>query len=85
MTRLPVVSARDLVKAFQKDGFEFIRQRGSHMILQKHIKGTTLTIVIPAHKEIASGTLRSILKKAEWTPAGLVKLLSLLAISVRYW
>ena len=35
MARLPVVSAKDLIRALEKDGFVAIRQKGSHVVLQK--------------------------------------------------
>ena len=74
--KLPVVSAKELIRALEKDGFQVIRQKGSHVILQK--KGDdVLTTVVPYHDEIAKGTLRSILRKTKISPEQLVKLLTL--------
>jgi predicted RNA binding protein YcfA (HicA-like mRNA interferase family) len=58
MASLPVLSGRDVVRALQKDGWEFVRQRGSHIILVKH--GILATLSVPDHKEVAKGTLRSL-------------------------
>lgn len=33
MSKLPVVSGQDVIKALAKIGYEFDRQRGSHMVL----------------------------------------------------
>ncbi|MEK7473707.1 MAG: type II toxin-antitoxin system HicA family toxin [Patescibacteria group bacterium] len=47
-------------------GFVFISQRGSHIKLRKRNKnGHTITTIVPDHKELSHGTLRSILKLAQ--------------------
>jgi predicted RNA binding protein YcfA (HicA-like mRNA interferase family) len=60
MPSLPNVSGREVVKAFGKDGWEFARQKGSHMIMVK--PGQIASLSIPDHKEIAKGTLRSLIR-----------------------
>ena len=45
-------------------GFTKIRQRGSHIIMQKNLGNSTITIPIPNHKEIAVGTLQSIIRQS---------------------
>ncbi|MCW5933747.1 MAG: type II toxin-antitoxin system HicA family toxin [Fimbriimonadia bacterium] len=62
MTRLPVLSGRECVKALQKAGFSFVRQRGSHMILVREEPSSQLTI--PDHTELDRGTLRGIIRQA---------------------
>jgi len=54
MASLPVLSGRDVVKAFALDGWEVARQRGSHIILVK--KGSIATLSVPDHREVAKGT-----------------------------
>jgi predicted RNA binding protein YcfA (HicA-like mRNA interferase family) len=78
MTKLPVVSGAELVRALEKRGFMVIRQRGSHIVLQRRDAHQIVTTVIPNHKELAKGTLHTILKKVQLTPDELVKLLTLL-------
>ena len=56
MPKLPIISARKLVKAFQNMGFEKMRQTGSHIVM-KHEDGRVA--VIPNHKEVKKGTLRN--------------------------
>jgi predicted RNA binding protein YcfA (HicA-like mRNA interferase family) len=59
MPRLPVLSGEELIKTLQKTGFHKIRQKGSHVSLQK---GEFKTVV-PLHPELARGTLLGILKQ----------------------
>ncbi|MEP7211470.1 MAG: type II toxin-antitoxin system HicA family toxin [Acidobacteriota bacterium] len=62
MSRIPSASGRDVVKALNKIGYEFDRQRGSHIILRQ-ADSPFRRIVVPDHKEIAKGTLRGIIKQ----------------------
>ncbi len=63
MPKLPIISGKDLVKAFARMGYEPDHQTGSHMILrQKNVPYRRLTI--PNHKEISKGTLRAIIRQA---------------------
>ena len=73
MIRMPVLSGRDLVRALTKFGFEFVRQKGSHMILHRLDPPTTLTV--PDHRELDRGTLRAIFRQANLPPDQLVRLL----------
>lgn len=75
MPKLPVVSGKETIRALIKLGFVEIRQSGSHIILQKRVSSSTRTLVIPNHHELAKGTLRSILRKAELTVENFQKLL----------
>ncbi len=63
MTKLPVVSGRDAVKAFGKLGYAFDRQRGSHIILRQAAPPHR-RLTIPDHKELSKGTLRTLLREA---------------------
>ena len=63
MTRLPVVSGRDAIKALAKAGYEFDRRRGSHVVLRRR-DSPHRRLVVPDHREIAKGTLRAILRQA---------------------
>ena len=66
MSKLPVVSGRDLVRALTQLGFAFDRQKGSHMILYRSEPPTTLSI--PDHRELDRGTLRGLLRQAGISP-----------------
>jgi predicted RNA binding protein YcfA (HicA-like mRNA interferase family) len=49
-------------------GFEEIGQRGSHVKFAKHAEEGTRTAIVPRHREVAIGTLRSILRQAGVDP-----------------
>jgi predicted RNA binding protein YcfA (HicA-like mRNA interferase family) len=72
MPPLPVISGREAVKAFQKLGFLFHHQRGSHIVLY-HPNGRHLSV--PDHKELDRGTLRSLIRGAGVTVDEFVDLL----------
>jgi len=72
MPSLPTLSGREVVKAFAKDGWQMVRQRGSHMILAKD--GHMATLSVPDHQEIAKGTLRSLIRSSGLTVEEFVSL-----------
>lgn len=73
MTRLPVISGRDFVRAMAKLGFILDRQKGSHLILFRADPPTTLSV--PDHRELDRGTLRGLLRQAGVSPAEISGLL----------
>lgn len=60
MPELPKISGDEAIKVFKRLGFYEARQKGSHVVLRKENKGC----VVPRHKELAIGTLRSAIKQA---------------------
>lgn len=62
MSKLPVISGADCVKALEKIGFVVHRQRGSHITMVRKTPPTQTTV--PNHKEIDRGTLRAIIRQA---------------------
>jgi predicted RNA binding protein YcfA (HicA-like mRNA interferase family) len=62
VSKLPVVSGSECIKALEKIGFVVSRQRGSHISLVRQNPSTQLTV--PNHKTIAKGTLRTIIRDA---------------------
>jgi len=67
MTKVPSANYDTVVKALQRDGWVVVRQRGSHIRLQKHLHDETLKLIVPAHKPIKRSTLAHILKQARVT------------------
>ena len=65
MASLPVLSGREVVKAFESFGWGVARQSSSHIIMTKQVE--TVTLSIPDHKEVAKGTLRSLIRAANLT------------------
>lgn len=62
--KLPRVSAEEAIRSLERLGFVQIRQRGSHVILKKQNSTGNIGCVVPLHRELAIGTLRSILRQA---------------------
>ena len=75
MSRLPVISSEQLITALNKVGFVFIRQKGSHIRLEKQTDKGTIKLTVPKHRMIKRGTLREIIKDAGLTVAEFNKLL----------
>jgi len=66
LSRIPRISGRETVKALRKVGYEFDRQKGSHIILRQ-INSPFRRVVVPDHKEVAKGTLRGIIRQVGLT------------------
>lgn len=64
MPKLAVLSGRDVCSILAQHGFIKIRQRGSHIVMQRNDAGTTITIPVPDHAEIRRGTLRAIIRQS---------------------
>jgi predicted RNA binding protein YcfA (HicA-like mRNA interferase family) len=65
MPSLPLLNGREVVKVFEIFGWKKARQKGSHIVLVKEGQYTTLSV--PDHKEVARGTLRSLIRLAGLT------------------
>jgi predicted RNA binding protein YcfA (HicA-like mRNA interferase family) len=64
---LPVISGREAVKALYKAGFRVVRQRGSHVRLEKMKEDRMIKLTVPLHKSLKKGTLRRIIEDAGLT------------------
>lgn len=73
MSQLPVVSGKKCIKVLSKAGFYFKRQEGSHIILRRD--APFAQVVVPDHKELDRGTLRSIIRMAGLSVDEFVELL----------
>jgi predicted RNA binding protein YcfA (HicA-like mRNA interferase family) len=62
VSSIPVLKPHEVVKTFEKLGWQVARQRGSHIIMTK--QGHIATLSVPDHPEVARGTLRSLIAKA---------------------
>ena len=65
MSNLPALSGKEVVKKFEKFGWVVARQSGSHIIMTK--EGAVVTLSVPNHREVAKGTLRSLIRSANLT------------------
>ncbi|MBC2698895.1 MAG: type II toxin-antitoxin system HicA family toxin [ANME-2 cluster archaeon] len=75
MPRLPVLSGKELVTALKKAGFVEVRQKGSHVSIQKITPDKTYRTVVPLHKELAKGTLLDILHQTGMSRGNLLEIL----------
>jgi len=75
MTRIPSLDYQRIVAALQRSGWVVVRQRGSHIRLQKHLADEVLKLTIPAHRPVKRSTLAHILKQARLTPESFAELL----------
>jgi predicted RNA binding protein YcfA (HicA-like mRNA interferase family) len=75
MPKLPRVSGKETIRALERLGFVQVRQKGSHIILKKETESGAIGCVVPLHDELATGTLRGILKQAQVGPDEFIKLL----------
>ncbi|MBC8097116.1 MAG: type II toxin-antitoxin system HicA family toxin [Akkermansiaceae bacterium] len=70
MPKLGVFSGVEICDILRTQGFELVRQRGSHLIMQRRAGETTVTVPVPNHREIKIGTLQSIIRQSQ-TPRDL--------------
>lgn len=64
MKRLRNLSGLEVCKILGKFGFIEVRQKGSHLIMQKKTEDSTVSVPVPMHKEVRIGTLQSIIRQS---------------------
>ena len=74
MSRLPVLSAREVIRILEQMGFKIVRQRGSHVRL-KHDDDRVVTVPVHSGQDISRGLLRKILRDVELSPKDLEDIL----------
>jgi len=62
--KLRILSGKQVCEILSRHGFVEIRQRGSHVVMQKKLPNTTITVPIPNHSELRIGTLQSIIRQS---------------------
>ena len=68
MSRLPSLTAKKLIKAFRKAGFEIVREGGKHTVMG--MRGHPYLVSVPRHKgDLARGLVRSLITAAGLTEA----------------
>ena len=75
MTKVPSLSYEEIVRALQRGGWMVVRQRGSHIRMEKQIEGETLKLTVPAHRPVKRSSLAHVLKQARLTVDQFLKLL----------
>ncbi|MEK6801169.1 MAG: type II toxin-antitoxin system HicA family toxin [Nitrospirota bacterium] len=67
MGRLRVLSGREVCSILEQHGFRAVRQRGSHIAMQRQTDLGTVTVPVPNHPELKIGTLLSIIRQSRIT------------------
>jgi predicted RNA binding protein YcfA (HicA-like mRNA interferase family) len=62
--KLAALSGQEVCAILERHGFTRVRQRGSHMVMQRVTADRTTTVPVPDHKELRAGTLRSIIRQS---------------------
>ncbi|MGH7813329.1 MAG: type II toxin-antitoxin system HicA family toxin [Candidatus Binataceae bacterium] len=63
--KLPVISGQDAIRAFQRLGYELVRQRGSHIRLRHPSDPMRRPLTVPNHKTLKPGLLRRLIRDAQ--------------------
>jgi len=62
--RLGIFSGKEVCAILEAHGFVQVRRKGSHVVMQKKIPGSTVTVPVPDHAELKKGTLQSIIRQS---------------------
>jgi len=62
--KLRVLSGKEVCGILSEHGFVEVRRRGSHIVMQKKLPKSTVTVPVPDHDEIRIGTLQSIIRQS---------------------
>lgn len=75
MSKVPSLAFTRIIRALQRNGWTVVRQRGSHVRLQKRVGNEVLKITVPAHRPVKRSTLARLLKEARLDVEEFLKLL----------
>lgn len=64
MGKLRVLSGREVCRILAEHGFVNVRQRGSHIVMQRRVGDSTVTVPVPDHRELRRGTLLAIIRQS---------------------
>ncbi len=59
-----MLSGKQVCAILSRYGFIEVRQRGSHIVMQRRLPETTVTVPVPNHSELKTGTLQSIIRQS---------------------
>ncbi|HEY9702138.1 MAG TPA: type II toxin-antitoxin system HicA family toxin [Allocoleopsis sp.] len=75
MSKVPSLSYTEIIAALKRDNWNVIRQKGSHIRLEKYLDDEIIKITVPAHRPVKRSTLSHILKQAKLNVDYFIKLL----------
>jgi len=64
LRKLKILSGKEVCKILAQHEFFEVRQKGSHIVMQKKTNNTIITVPVPNHSEIKIGTLQSIIRQS---------------------
>jgi predicted RNA binding protein YcfA (HicA-like mRNA interferase family) len=64
LAKLRILSGREICLILARHGFAEVRRQGSHIVMQKKVLQSTITVPVPDHDEIRIGTLQSIIRQS---------------------
>lgn len=64
MPKPGVFSGQEICALLEAEGFQKVRQRGSHAVMQRSTPGGTITVPVPLHREVRLGTLLAIIRQS---------------------
>ncbi|HXI12414.1 MAG TPA: type II toxin-antitoxin system HicA family toxin [Thermoanaerobaculia bacterium] len=65
MAKLRVLSGAEVCAILSSHGFVVSRRRGSHIVMQRRVADSTITVPVPDHRELRIGTLQSIIRQSQ--------------------
>jgi predicted RNA binding protein YcfA (HicA-like mRNA interferase family) len=75
MSKVPSLPYTQIIAALERDGWVVVRQRGSHIRLEKELSDEVLKLTVPAHRPVKRSTLARILKQARTNVERFIELL----------
>ena len=64
MGKLRPLSGKEVCAILVRHGFAPVRQRGSHVVMQRRAEEGSTTVPVPDHRELRVGTLLSIIRQS---------------------
>lgn len=64
MGKLRALSGHEVCRILNEHGFAEVRRRGSHVVMQQRTEDSTVTVPVPIHDKLKTGTLRSIIRQS---------------------
>ena len=64
MAKFKIMSGKHVCAILAEHRFIEVRRRGSHIVMQRKLDDTTITVPVPDHPELKIGTLASIIRQS---------------------
>lgn len=64
MPKLGIFSGAEICAILAAEGFRQVRQKGSHVVMQRQGSAGSITVPVPDHREVRIGTLQAIIRQS---------------------